>query len=86
MSYRSYTGSGYGYDPGNRTLSGEVFDLKWRISSSLHGMFSLGTGPTSPRQSVVAVRAISTTTAEAIHLHPQRVATGATTALTATVV
>ena len=36
--------------------SGEEFDLKSRISSDLHGMFSLG--QTSPRQSVVAFKGI----------------------------
>ena len=41
------------------------------------------TGPASPRQSV-AVWALSTTTTEAIYREPQRVATGATAALTVT--
>ena len=40
--------------------------------------------PTSPRQSVVDVWALSTTTTEAINREPQRAATGATAALTAT--
>ena len=40
-------------------------------------------GPTSPRQSV-ALWASSNTTTEATHREPQRVATGATAALTAT--
>ena len=40
------------------------------------------TGPMSPRQSVVAVRELSTITTEAINHELQRVATGATAALT----
>ena len=54
MSYRTHGSSLYGFGcctkltevpgtgiyPGKYTHSGEEFDLKWRISSNLHGMFS----------------------------------------------
>ena len=82
MLYRTHRSSGYGEYRGKYTPSGEEFDLKWRISSNLHGMFSLGQRPRGNQ--TVAVWALSTTTTEAIQREPQRVSTGATAALTAT--
>ena len=59
LTYRTYRSSGYGYEypsklaevpgtgknPGKHMASGEEFDLKWTIPSSLHGMPSLGQRP-----------------------------------------
>ena len=56
LAWRTYRSSGYGYEypteltevpgtgknPGEYTASGEEFNLKWSIPSSLHGMPSLG--------------------------------------------
>ena len=63
----------HAFGGGVRIKVGDFIQLAW------HRL----TGPRSPRQSV-AVWAISTTTTEAINRELQRVATGATAALTAT--
>ena len=93
-SYRSCRSSGYGYEcPVQkfrvRVIPGYIHGLGGGVRFEMEDFFQLAwhvlTGPTSPRQSAVAVRAISTTTTEAINREPQRVANGATAALTATV-
>ena len=45
MFYRTHRSSDTGNTRVKYTLSGEEFDLKWRISSNLHGKFSLGQRP-----------------------------------------
>ena len=97
MSYRTHRSSLYGFGcseltevPGTGNTRGEIHVLEGGVRFEVEDFIQLAwhvlTGPTSPRQSVVAVWALSTTTTEAINREPPRVATGATATLTATTV
>ena len=71
VAYRSYRSSGYGYEcptelteiPGTRitqvnTLHGPRGGLRFGVEDSIELAWHVLTGPTSPRQSVVALKAI----------------------------
>ena len=72
---REIPGKIHAFGGGVRFEVQDFIQLEWHVL----------TGPTPPRQSVVAVWALSTTTTEVINHEPQRMATGATAALTGTV-
>ena len=80
MLYRTHRSSGYGLYPGKHTLGeGVRLEVEDLIQLAWHVL----AGPTPPTQSV-ALWALSATATKAINREPQRVATGATAALTAT--